>query len=142
MHRVADAGERVPSSGVGTRTILAKWKGTKIGGTKAAGSCNMLQQSTWAAKLKPKFNWSALPVTLKGTKVSGVSVSVGQVNGESNITFHGLTKGSFVGHVTLSDSFDATSTAELNACFNDEGTVSTLTTDPTNSTITVGVVGP
>ena len=114
----------------------------KIGGISYSGSCAQFLNSSWAGKLKPHFNWSALPVTLKGTKVLNMSVGGVQSNGEWGLIFNGLTKGSFVGHVSLSDYFDATSTAELDACNNNMGTVSTLTTDPATSTITIGVVGP
>jgi hypothetical protein len=130
----------LPTSGAGSKTILLKWKGVKIGGMVSAGSCNMLQSLSWL-KVKPHLNWSAFPVGVKSTKISNVSGTPGPLNGEWGFVFTGLARGSFAGTVTLSDYFDAASTAALVACKDNAGTVSSLTTDPANSTITVGAGG-
>lgn len=134
----------LPSTGAGTKAILIKWKGIKIsgpGGGVSAGSCNMLQSLSWT-KVKPHVNWSALPVAVKGTKISNVTEATGALDGEQGFIFSGVTKGSFAGTMTLSDYFNATSTAALVACKANTGTVSSLTTDPTTSTITLGTTGP
>ena len=142
----------LPSAGAGTKTILVKWKGIKIlGGGPSAGSCQMLQSLSWA-KVKPHLNWSASPVAVKGTKISNVTEGPGSIvnaqsEEEQGFVFSGVAKGSFVGTMALSDYFEigsassGTGTAALNACKDNVGTVSSLTTDPTTSTITVGTTG-
>jgi hypothetical protein len=133
----------LPSTGAGSRTIVVKWKGVKIGvpPTFSAGGCPMIPSISWA-KVKPHLNWSAFPTGLKSTKISNVQASPAALNGEQGFIFTGVARGSFAGPVTLSDYFDAASTAALVACKANTGTVSSLTTDPANSTITLGTSGP
>lgn len=130
----------VPQLGVGTKPMVIKWKGSKTGTTWYAGSCLQFHSVVWS-KLKPRYNWTATGLKLKGSKVSNVTTVPGYADGgtEEGYIFSGTGTGSFAGPVSIADFFTAESTALLNTCASGGGgTISSLTTDPTTSYVSAG----
>jgi hypothetical protein len=131
----------LPTSGVGTKATILKWKGIKIGSTMYAGSCLQFATFLWP-KMKPHYNWSAFPARLKATKVSNV-VEQGGVDADNNLgfLFSGTAMGSFAGTLALNDYLTTASSTALSHCVDNNGSVASLTTDVASSTITVGTGG-
>jgi hypothetical protein len=132
----------LPSSGIGTKATVLKWKGAKIGNTFYAGSCGGFADFLWP-KLKPHYNWFAMPVGLKGTKISNVHEQSGVNPGNNNLgfLFAGTATGSFAGPLTLNDYLTTASSTAFANCADNNGDVASLTVDPTTSTMTVGTAG-
>ncbi len=128
----------VPTFGIGTKPNLVKWPAAKIGSTKLAGACVMFKGFLSYGKYKPHYNWSDTGLSLQSDKVLPITFEEGSLNGEFGFLFTGTARGSFPGPVTIDNYFDAASTAALDNCVAGTGSVSTLTTDPANSTISVG----
>lgn len=91
-------------------------------------------------KLKPRYNWSAVGLRLKGTKVSGVSVSVGSspITHNLGFLFSGTAVGSFAGPLNIDAYLDTPSATSLSNCVANVGTVASVTIDPTVNTFSVG----
>lgn len=129
----------LPTLGIGTKSATFKIPGVKIGGVYYAGGCPTFVNYMWS-KLKPHYDWTATGLTLKGTAVSHVSAesTSNPSTGDLGFQFSGTAHGSFSGSVTIDAYFTDASSAALQACIGNSGTVSSLAVDPTQSTIALG----
>jgi len=128
----------VPASGTTTKAITFKVKPFAVNGSYYAGGClvfNSLQLLIKSATL----DWTAASGTLKPTKIFPGIASLGSdPSGNLGFGFSGTAKGSFTGPAALGLYFTAPSTSALQGCIAGSGTVSALTIDPTQSSISLG----
>jgi hypothetical protein len=129
----------VPSLGTGTKARVFKIKGGKIGGVYHAGSCLSFENFLWP-KFKANYDWTVAGLMLKGSKVSHMAAESisNPTTGDLGFQFSGTATGSFSGRVTIDAYFTNASSGALEDCVANEGTVSSLTVDPTQSTVTLG----
>lgn len=129
----------VPTLGSATKAKTLKIPGVKISGLYYAGGCPTFENYMWS-KLKPHYDWTATGLSLKGSRVSDVTaeVTTDPTTGDLGFQFSGTAKGSFSGPVTIDAYFTDSSSSALAGCIANTDTVSSLTVDPTQSTITLG----
>lgn len=129
----------VPTLGAGTKSATAKIPGVKVGDMHYAGGCPAFENYMWS-KYKPHYNWTATGLTLKGSKVSDVRAEVtsNPTTGDLGFQYNGTATGSWSGPVTIDAYFAGSSSDALKACIANSGTVSSLTVDSTQSTISLG----
>jgi hypothetical protein len=129
----------VPQLGVGTKPMVVKWKGTKVGMSKSAGSCITFNTFVWP-RLKPRYNWTATGLRLKGSKVltTGYRQSTADGGAEQGIIYTGVATGSYAGPVTVADFFTVASSDLLTSCAANGPPVPSLTIDPTTSYVSIG----
>jgi hypothetical protein len=128
----------VPSLGTG-KAKNVKIKGLKFNGVYYAGGCPNFVNSMWS-KFKANYSWSATGLKLKGSRVSKVSAGGSQnsMTGDLGFVYLGTATGSFSGPVTIDAYFTDSSSAALANCVANSGTVSSLTVDPAQSSVTLG----
>jgi len=128
----------VPSDGVGTKATTLTMPAIVLNGVTHVGGCDSL--STFAPKLNtsssiPKFAWTPSSDGVTKAPMTSAPLAGGGALPYS-FTFSGTAKGSFNGPVTLNTVFDSASSAALMNCIgNGPGHISTLTVDPTQSSI-------
>ena len=129
----------VPSVGAGAKAKAVKIKGSKIDGIYYAGGCPNFVNYMWST-FKSNYNWTATGLTLKGSKVANVSAagSSNPSTGDLGFVYSGTATGSFSGPVSIDAYFTDSSSAALQNCVANVGTVSSLTVDPAQSSVTVG----
>jgi hypothetical protein len=128
----------VPNLGAG-KTKTVKIKGQKLDGVYYAGGCPNFVNFMWS-KFKANYSWSATGLNLKGSKVARVSAegSSNPSTGDLGFVYSGTATGSFSGPVTIDAYFTDSSSAALENCVANVGTVSSLTVDPAQSSVTLG----
>ncbi|MGA2837358.1 MAG: hypothetical protein ABSF84_12250 [Acidimicrobiales bacterium] len=129
----------IPTSGAVLRAKSFKIKGVRIGRVYKAGACQSFQELAWP-ELRPTIAWTSTGVNLKSTHVSSFTGegTTNPVNGNLGVIFSGNDSSSFAGASTISAYYDTASSDAMVNCLGGSGTVSSLTIDPTVSTISLG----
>ncbi len=129
----------IPTTGAVVRAKVIRIKGVRIGGVYKAGACQAFQELAWP-ELRPTIDWTSTGAVLKSSHVSLYSGegTVNSVNGNLGVLWSGAGTSSFAGSSTVSAYYDTASSDSMVNCIGGSGTVSSLTIDPSVSTITLG----
>ena len=128
----------IPTTGTNAKPIIVKVKANVFNRIHYVGGCLFFNAFQLQMK-RTTLLWTVNSGVLKSSKVTPGSASLGS-NAEGNLGFAlaGSGTGSFAGPTALDLYFDAPSTSALQGCLAGSGTVSTLTIDPTQSSISLG----
>jgi len=128
----------IPVSGVSTKSNIFKVKPFDFNRNYFAGGCLFVN----ALQLRIKsmaLDWTAASGVLKPTKFKPGYATLGSdPGGNLGFSFSSTAKGSFAGPAALGLYFTAASTTALQDCESGSGTISTLTIDPTQSSVALG----
>jgi hypothetical protein len=128
----------VPTSGAPSKPIVVKAKANDVNKVNYGGGCLFFNSfALWIKHIT--LHWAVPSGKLAPTRIA---LSAGGLtsDGSGNLGFSlsGTGSGSFAGPATLGLFFDTASTMALQGCMSGTGTVSTLTVDPTQSSLSVG----
>jgi hypothetical protein len=128
----------VPVSGVTTKAVVVKLKPLKVGKVDYAGGCFSFAPFQLALK-HVIVAWTPISGTMAPTSAKLSAGALG-ADGAGNLGYSmiGTARSSFVGPVTLGAFFDAASTLAIQNCIAGTGSVTSVTVDPTQSTLTLG----
>ena len=128
----------VPVSGTGTKPLTVKMKPVVVNHVDYAGGCFFFSPFQLALK-KAVLSWTAGSGLLATTSMKLNAGALG-ANGMGSLGYAitGTARGSFAGPVALGAYFDAASTLAVQDCVGGTGSVSSVTVDPTQSTIAIG----
>ncbi len=129
----------LPISGVPSKTVVVKVKASSFNRKLYAGGCLFLS----ALQLQIKhtaLDWTTATGALRPTKLApGIAGLSADGTGNLGFSFGGSATGSFAGSATLGLYTDATGTTALENCeSNLGGPISSLTVDPTQSSLALG----
>lgn len=130
----------VPTSGTNPKPIVVKVKPSVIAkSTDYAGGCLFLTAFQLPIK-HAVVDWTAATGLLKPSKVGlGISGFVTNLAGELGFSYGASTTGSFAGSSALNLFLDPASTTAIENCeANVPGTISSVTLDPAQSSISLG----
>ncbi len=129
----------MPTSGVTTKPVVVKVKPVVLNRVDYVGGCLFLAAMQFPIK-HAVVDWTAASGLLRPSKVAaGTSGFVDDESGNLGFTYGGAAIGSFAGPATLGLFFDAASSSAIMNCeSNVPGSVSSVTVDPTQSSISFG----
>ena len=128
----------LPTSGTNAHPIIFKVKPIAFNGGHYAGGCLFFNSVQLLIK-HTVIDWTAPAPGLRPTNVAPGIASLGSdPEGNLGYPFTGTATLSFAGPAALNLFFDAASTSALQGCLSGSGTVSVLTIDPTQSSLSLG----
>lgn len=128
----------IPTSGTNSKPITVKVKANVFNKVHYVGGCLFFNAFQLQLK-RTTLLWTVNSGVMKSSKVTPGIASMGSnAGGNLGFALTGTGVGSFAGPSALDLYFDAPSTSALQQCIAGSGTVSTLTVDPTQSSISLG----
>jgi hypothetical protein len=128
----------VPTSGTNSKPITLKVKANVFNKVHYVGGCLFYNGFQLQIK-RTTINWTVSSGALKSSKLApGIAALGTNAGGNLGFALSGHGTGSFAGPAALDLYFDTPSSSALQGCLGGSGTVSTLTIDPTQSSIALG----